>query len=541
MATWSPVVHGRSQAGRNAKVALGLCGLAVCVSGLGASLEGPEAVPRYDVAEFTVRAEPAAGNPFTDVQVEGVFSLSDGRSIRVAGFCDSQDGQVYRLRFCPDQAAETYAYRVTLVGPNLDEAFEGRLRCLESENCGPVVVDPRHPKHFVRAGTGQAFYHLGYTAYHLLDSSNTDEQIRETIDYCARHGFNKIRFLLTGYPADQDDRAPVAARNGRPGVRGEPNYGAPPGQINPLPAWIGAPHEYDFSRFNTTYWQRVDAAVALMRERGIVATCIMTLEKQGLPDEYGTNTEDEQRLYAYAVARLAAYDNVWWDLGNEHNEYRDTAWGDSMGGFVKEQDPYDRLASAHGYAEFAYAGSTWADYIITQQYGTEREVYDWALRYWTVPKPYVNEEYGYEGEDGQPGHGQNADWVRRCHWAIALAGGYATYGDWHDTAFYTGEPSEGVAARQLVHLRRLFEELPFTEMAPAAEVTSEGFCLAKPGDTYLVYFPRGGRTALRLPEADFRADWVDPRTGDRRPAELEMGTAAVAPDEQDWALVLRTN
>ena len=39
-------------------------GLAALV--VGASLEGPEAVPRYDVAEFTIRAEPAAGNPFTD-------------------------------------------------------------------------------------------------------------------------------------------------------------------------------------------------------------------------------------------------------------------------------------------------------------------------------------------------------------------------------------------------------------------------------------------------------------------------------------------
>jgi hypothetical protein len=302
---------------------------------------------------------------------------------------------------------------------------------------------------------------------------------------------------------------------------------------------VGAPHEYDFSRFNTAYWQRADMAVRLMRERGIVATCILTIEKQGLPDEYGARTDDERRLYAYAVARLAAFDNVWWDLGNEHNEYRDTAWGDYMGAFVKEQDPYHRLASAHGYAEFAYGGSPWADYIITQQYGTEREVYDWALRYSAVPKPYVNEEYGYEGEDDKPGHRQNADWVRRCHWAIALAGGYATYGDWHDTAFYTGETSVGVAAKQLVHLRALFEQLPFVEMVPAPEVTSEGFCLAKPGELYLVYLPRGGRAKLRLPEADFRAEWVDPRTGDRRPAELGEGATVVAPDEQDWALVLR--
>jgi hypothetical protein len=163
-----------------------------------------------------------------------------------------------------------------------------------------------------------------------------------------------------------------------------------------------------------------------MRERGIVATCIVTIEKQDLPQEYGRLTEHELRLYRYAIARLAAFDNVWWDLGNEHNEFRDAAWGDAMGAVVKALDPYDRLASAHAYAEFSYGGSAWADYIITQQYGDENAVHGWTLKYLPVPKPYVNEEYGYEGSFDKPGHGQNADWVRRNHWAIAM-GNFFTY------------------------------------------------------------------------------------------------------------------
>jgi hypothetical protein len=149
-----------------------------------------------------------------------------------------------------------------------------------------------------------------------------------------------------------------------------------------------------------------------MRERGIVATCIVTIEKQDLPKEYGRLTEHELRLYRYAIARLAAFDNVWWDLGNEHNEFRDPAWGEAMGAVVKALDPYDRLTSAHAYAEFPYSGSAWADYIITQHYGDEQAVRSWTLKHLAVPKPYVNEEYGYEGSLDKPGHGQNADWIR---------------------------------------------------------------------------------------------------------------------------------
>ncbi len=166
-----------------------------------------------------------------------------------------------------------------------------------------------------------------------------------------------------------------------------------------------------------------------MRERGIVATCILTIEKQNLPLEYGSLSDAEYRLYKYAVARLAAFDNVGWDLGNEHNEFRDVEWGNAMGAFIKAIDPFNRLTSAHAYANFLYPYAEWADFIITQHYGDEKTVHDWTLKHYSLPKPYINEEYGYEGGVDKPGHAQNSDWVRRTHWSIAMAGGYASYGD----------------------------------------------------------------------------------------------------------------
>ena len=262
--------------------------------------------------------------------------------------------------------------------------------------------------------------------------------------------------------------------------------------------------------------------------------------------EYGRLTEHEYRLYRYAVARLAAFDNVWWDLGNEHNEYRDKRWGDAMGAFVKKTDPFGRLASAHAYADFWYAKSPWADFIITQQYGDEKKVHEWALKHLAVPKPYVNEEYGYEGASDKPGHGQNADWVRRCHWSIAMAGGYATYGDWSGgvSYFYMGQPGPGKAAVQLAHLRSFFESIPFNELLPHDELTSAGFCLAKPPEHYVFYFPRGGKAEIRLDAASgagYKAQWFDPRTGRRLEAPTLRGgrNAVTCPEPEDWVLRVR--
>lgn len=512
-----------------------------------AVLEAPASIPRFDPAEFIVRLEEApAGNPFTELELTGEFSLPDGQPVRVTGFCDDQEGRVLRLRFCPEQARREYRYRLHLRGRNLDRSFSGALRCEDSDRPGPVIADPQHPRHFIWAGTGRPFYHLGFTAYHLLDPSNDDAQVKETIEYAARLRFNKIRFLLTGYPRDLDRRVSQDTEYGVGDPWKAPNYGSKAGQVNPLPAWLGEPHAYDFTRFNVAYWQRVDRTVRLLREAGMVATCIVTIEKQDLPNEYGRLTEHEFRLYRYALARLAAFDNTWWDLGNEHNEYRDAAWGNVMGPFVKTNLPYHRLISAHGYAAFVYPESDWPGCIITQQYGDEKAVHDWVLKYAVLPKPYVNEEYGYEGNAAQPGHAQNADWVRRCHWSIALAGGYATYGDWSGgiSYFYMGEPGPGRAAPQLQHLRTFFEALPFPSLQPDDARAGSGFCLARPPDIYVFYFPRGGRSEIDLgavAPGGWTARWFDPRTGQWQEGPvLSPGRSWVeAPRDMDWILLVQ--
>ena len=362
---------------------------------------GPSIIPCFDVYEITVEPDSVPeSNPFTDVRVSATFTSQGAEPIEVDGFCDDQHGRCFLVRFCPSLAEIEYKFSIT-TSLKPDEKYTGSFRTSQPEGMQPVAVNPEQPKHFQFALSKQPFYHMGLTAYNLLDTSNDDRQIEDLLDYCVRYGFNKVRFLLTGYPRDNDTRS-ISEYKFEGDLWKLPNYGAPPGQLNPLPAWPGEPHHYDFTRFNVAYWQKVDRAVQAMRDRGIIATCIFTIEKQNLPNEYGVLTELEKRLYRYAVARLAAYSNVWWDLGNEHNEYRKPDWTQKMGDLVKKWDSYDRLCSAHGYAEWNYDNQSWADYIITQQYGDCTEINEWVLKYREIPKPYVNEEYGYEGLLDEP-------------------------------------------------------------------------------------------------------------------------------------------
>jgi hypothetical protein len=52
-------------------------------------------------------------------------------------------------------------------------------------------------------------------------------------------------------------------------------------------------------------------------------------------------------------------------------------------------------------------------------------------------------------------------------------------------------------------------------MSPHDELASTSFCLADPGNTYVVYLPKGGKVtvALRKATARFTAEWFNPSTG----------------------------
>jgi hypothetical protein len=110
---------------------------------------------------------------------------------------------------------------------------------------------------------------------------------------------------------------------------------------------------------------------------------------------------EEQLYYRYTCARLASFANLMWDVTNEYQLFRDEAWVNRMGAFLKECDPYDRLASVHGHGKFPFRASRWADFAMYQSWD-EHGGYRFMLKNRREqaaagrPMPQVNEEYGYE-------------------------------------------------------------------------------------------------------------------------------------------------
>lgn len=521
------------------------------------------AVDVFDYWELALQvARPDAANPFTDVAVTGeVVAPSGGEPIRVDGFCDAADGSLFRLRFMPSQAGE-HSFHVTYQQGAFRTTHSGRFTARASRLAGPVRVDPEHPFHFIREGTGKHWFWNATTTYQLL--AWDDQTIAESVDRLAKLGVNRIRVALTGRTKDGKRwNEPLVVRTAKFAFEMEP--------------WLAARSEsledpgYDVARFNLSLYRKAERLLQMCRQRDIVVSLIFYVDgaDRGV-DPFGKAAmggPDEQRYYRYTIARFAAYANLMWDVANEYRLFRDDPWAEKMGAFIKECDPYDHLTSTHGHGDFRFRRSPWADFAMYQSWD-EHGGYAFMLKNRREqaaagrPMPQVNEEYGYEDHYPFPWGekrlwpARTADTRRRLAWEMTMAGCYQTTGERANDGTGAGPDTGGgwVNGRgneqmtMLLGYRRLmdfFTGLPWWTLEPRDDLAGAGtLLLAEPGKRYVAYLPQSGAAELTLAAGTYRAKWYNPRTGawhelpEVKQAAAGRWRSAAAPDAGDWALLL---
>lgn len=509
-------------------------------------------VEAYDFVEVTAAVgSPRAGAPFVDASLVGAFERSDGTGRRrVEGFCDAEDGSVFRIRFMPDVPGR-YRYEVTYRQGGTRSRHEGTFEAVDARRRGPIRVDPAHPWHFVWEGTGEHYFFNGATAYWLMGWRD-DAVIRDAIARFARLKVNRIRVTIAG--------------------RSNLTYGEPvmPGGrwtsfVTPWPAQ--QPEDifhpgFDYRKFDLDYWRKFDRALAFARDRDVVVSLVLDMNDGRVHPEAGG--ADELRFMRYAIARFSAFSNVTWDLGDDLNAYRTDAWTRRTGELIKGWDPYKHLATSHpdkGDNDHQDRTADWFDFTSFQNWSRGQHAFMLAERRKQAALgriiPQTNEEYGYE--DHYPlwapkPDAESADTLRRMAWEIVMAGGYQTTGEsarrgtnvWPDTGggWMNGRGDDTMTMLDgYAHMVEFFEGFDWWKTEPHDElVTGRAYCLAQPGETYAAYLPHGGRTTIDLAEGAFDAEWFDATTGRTRPLGTVEGPRWTSPDSPgpgDWALLLR--
>lgn len=504
----------------------------------------------YDFVEVSLRiSSPATSNPFTEAGVTASFGpVGTSRRVKVDGFCDSSDGTLFKVRFMPSEPGN-YTYSVSYKERGLEKHYEGAFQATAGGRRGLIRVDPDYPWHFIWEGTREHYFFNGTTAYWLMGWRD-ERVIRSSLDRLRRLKVNRVRVLLSG-------RTNM--------MYGEPAMNTAQWSVflSPWPA-VKADDFYhpgfDYTRFRVEHWQSFERMLSFARERDIIVSVVLDIADGQI--HLAAASEDERRYIRYATARLGAFSNITWDLGDDLDTFRDETWAHQTGMLLESWDPNQHLATTHPvHREHQDRGAAWFGFTSIQDWSRNQHALMLEERQLQAKTgriiPQTNEEYGYEDHYplwAPPPPGDSAETLRQTAWDIAMAGAYGTAGEtarrgvgiWPDTGggWMNGRSDDTTTMLSgYAHLVDFMTSFEWWKTAPHDELVDAGnWCLAEPGRTYAVYLPKAGKVTVRLASGRYNSEWFNPMTGEVIPIGVAEGpawTSPAPPGRNDWALLLR--
>ena len=506
-------------------------------------------VEAYDFVEVTVNVSgPDAANPFLDAALTGSFTKSGGSRTEVEGFCDSQDGSVFRIRFMPSSPGD-YSYSIAYKQGSFEKTHTGTFHATDGHRRGPLRVDPKYPWHFIWEGTGEHYFFNGTTAFWLMGFRD-EGTIQYTIERLLKMKINRMRVLVAGNAEIFWGEPVMTGENFtyalRPWLAKDPDSFADPG--------------LDFTRFNIPYWQKWERMLRFSRDRDMIISVIQDISThKAQPKEY---SDDERRYLRYLVTRLSAFSNVTYDLGDDMDSFRDEKWVHATGTLMESWDPYKHLATSHPvHRENQDRASPWFGFTSIQDW--RRPQHPLMLEEREIQKktgriiPQTNEEYGYE--DHYPHWapeppGDSSETLRQMAWEIAMAGAYGTAGEtsrrgtniWPDTGggWINGRSDDTMTMlKGYEHMVDFFTSFEWWKTEPHDELVNNGaMCLAQPGEIYAIYLPKEGKVTVKLEPGTYTASWFSAFTGQKialPPVQGPSWTSPQTPGWLDWAILLQ--
>ncbi len=397
-----------------------------------------------------------------------------------------------------------------------------------AEPAGVFGVHPLFPKQFVYGR--QPFFFVGKSAFALVDAD-----WKAFIDEAHKDGFTVLRVWL-GCPA-------LTKKHGRDHF--QRNQAA--GDVWPFG---GTPEQPDFARFNEDYFHRLDALLAYMETKGMVAELTLFTGGDFWPGGPLAWDEVKQRYVQFVLDRYRDQPNLYYEIANEYYSAEQQAFVLKVGDFIWERDKAHLVTASAGNLP-RFIDQPWYrlhNFHPSRGRNWWTRVYDEVLLPARQARlPVVNDEpmgsrAADDKEEGYPGRDVDAAHHRMNFWITALGGGHVTF---HSHKGINALAGSSPGQEFVRPLREFFAQTQFWELKPAPERVEGGTaCVAASASELVAYLPAGRRVTLdwRAPGSPLTARWFNPREGKFGSPFAVQGlgqTAFQAPDEKDWALLLQ--
>lgn len=398
------------------------------------ALKAQEKVEKYGIFELTLKGTDA-GNPFVDLALTATFT-NGKESFTPEGFYDGNG--TYKIRFMPDKEGD-WAYTTYSNHADLNNK-KGSFTCIATgKKKGPVRV--KNVYNFAYADS-TAFIPFGTTIYEWAFQSA--EKQAETIASLKASPFNKARMLAV--PPYKE------------------GYVTGPGKLTVFPFVGTSKNNFDFSRFNPLFFQKLEQNIRALDSIGVQADLILFR-----PYDKGKwgfdmmNDETNQRFIRYMMARFAAFENIWWSMCNENSFIKhltDEDW-DRYFQVVQKYDPYNHLRSIHNADRIYNYNKPWVTHVSLQYYNAVKVFGVSPLLRDLFRKPIVYDEINYEGNIASRWGQLSGEEMTRRFWIAYIGGAYATHGEALSTGWISGGGKlVGTSPQRIAFLRKIFEEAP---------------------------------------------------------------------------------
>jgi len=521
---------------------------------------------RFEISLFS---DKEYANPFTDVDIDAIFTSENGVRISLPGFWNGENE--WKVRFSPNSVGKwTYAIYCTDKDNKALEA-KGELECVDAprktelEKHGYVQLE-RANRYFTYAD-GKPFFYLGDTHWQMPDFERLDEcnypgctcgnQFRHLADDRIKKGF-------TVYQTYFDSAESDGGGNKRRYHWWKEKYSL----INP-------------QAFNDT----MDKMIEYLADNGITTAMGFGVHCS-TPRAMNYEAEPLLRFARYCVARYACYPVMWitaQEISNLAGNEKVTAFDiwQKVGALVGELDGYHRPNGAHQHVHPADSerskvieSQPWHQWWTLQAgHGgvkmlQPRQFYQ---GYYELPskKPILETECHYEdiycsgfcGSEASRIGAWNAIQSGCCGFTYGVTGVWAMrwnqdtdcgWSAYSPEPWYIGMNKPG--SDEMTHLKKFYEYVGFERLTPSfgfefASFEMRAFATIShyKKDIFVFYFSNEidetGDIINLKKDVEYQARWYDPIHGiflDIPSIKTTDGTYKVPerPTKRDWVLLL---